>query len=181
MEVVDIFSCVSSSATVIAAGVAVYTMWTWRSQFLYQRKYECILDLRSQLHDASDAASYLSSLREHFSDCIRREVGADSFDADSFPYPLQKAWWDHLSKLHRTWALVEVTLSKGELKNFTVDPHKIEVEMRECVQEIVSLGCAEPPVKLFHIHKQVSDSITSITKNYTALEKECRMVLSKIK
>lgn len=181
MKVVDVFVCASSLATVVAVAVAIFALRSWRSQFWYQRKYECILDLRSQLHGANDAASYLSSLREHFSNRIRLGVGAGTFDEDRFPYPLQQAWWDHLSKLHRTWALMEVTLSKVELKNFTVDPHKIELEMRECVQEIISLGCAEPPVKLFRIHQQVSNSIISITKSYTELEKECRDVLLKIK
>lgn len=181
MKVVDLFSCVSSGATVLAAVVAIYALSSWRSQFKYQRKYECILDLRSQLHGANEAAFYLSSLREQLSESIRTGVDNDLFEPGNFPHELQRAWWDHLSKLQRTWALLEVTLGKSEMKLFTVDPYKLQAEMTSYVNEMINLSCGEPRGSLFQLHKLVSNSIVAVEKQYNLLEQKCRLALTKIK
>lgn len=103
------------------------------------------------------------------------------FEIDSFPYALQAIWWNHLSELHRTWGLMEVTLSKAEIKGFSVTPGMLEDTMRQHVQEIVNLGCGEPTPKLFEINRLVSNFIRTVTDDYNTLEKECRTVLSKLK
>lgn len=180
MKLVDIFSCISSGATVVAALVAVYALSAWRTQFKYQRKYECILDLRSQLHGASEASMYLSSLREHFGESKRTGVDKDLFQPENFPHDLQRAWWDHLSKLQRTWALLEVTLNKAELKIFTVDPHELQRDMTEYVNEMINLSCGEPRGSLLQLHRLVSTSMVAVEKKYNLLELQCRSALTKI-
>lgn len=181
MKLVDIFSCASSGATVVAVLVAIYALNSWRSQFKYQRKYECILDVRSQLHGASEASMYLGSLREHFGDSIRTGVDKDLFQPENFPHDLQRAWWDHLSKLQRTWALLEVTLNKAEIKIFTVNPDELQRDMAGCVNEMISLSCGDPRGSLRELHWLVSNSIVAVEGKYNLLEQQCRIALTKIK
>lgn len=180
MTVVDVFSCISSGATALAAFVAVFALNAWRKQFRYQRKYECILDIRSQLHGANEAALYLSSLREHFSEAIRAGTPPDSLDA-AYPYELHQVWWEHLSKLQRTWALLEITLDRAELQIFTVDPFELQVDVGNYVNEIVSLACAEQIPSLLEVHRMVSNSITSVEGKYKIMETQCRKALTIIK
>ncbi|MBA1209452.1 hypothetical protein [Pseudomonas fulva] len=181
MKVVDLLSCVSSVATVLAVVIAIFALKSWRSQFKYQRKYECILDLRSQLHGANEAATYLNSLCAHFGKMIKTGVESDLFDANKFPYQLQRDWWSHLSNLQRTWALLEVTLNKRELKLFTVDPITLEDDVRNTVKEMIDLSCGEPKVSLGALYQLVSNSIVSVEEKYKILEKQCRSALIKIR
>lgn len=181
MDVVNVFSCIASGATTVAAIAAIFALSSWRSEFKFQRKYECVLDLRSQVHGAKDASSYLGALREHFSEFIRTGIEDDSQTPDGFPYDLQQAWWEHLSRMQRTWTLMEVTLSAGELKNFSITPFKLEDYMKGYVQEFINLGYRVPKVRLLEIHRLGVDSIVEVEKMYKTLEAECRLALSKIK
>lgn len=181
MKVVDLLSCISSVATVLAVVVAILALKSWRSQFKYQRKYECILDLRSQLHGANEAAIYLNSLCAHFGEMIKTGVESDLFDADKFPYQLQRDWWGHLSNLQRTWALLEITLDKSELKLFTVDPITLESDVTNTVKVMIDLSCGEPKGSLVALYQLVNSSVVGVEKKYKLLEKQCRLALTKIR
>lgn len=181
MKVVDLLSCISSGATVLAVVVAIFALRSWRSQFKYQKKYECILDLRSQLHGANEAAIYLNSLCAHFGESIKTGIESDLFDAEKFPYQLQRDWWSHLSNLHRTWALLEITLKKSELKIFTVDPMKLESNVTNTVRKMIDLSCGEPKGSLIELYRLVNSSIVGVEEQYKLLESQCRLALTQIR
>lgn len=181
MKVVDLLSCISSFATVLAVVVAIFALKSWRSQFKYQKKYECILDLRSQLHGANEAAIYLNSLCVHFGEIIKSGTDSDLFDVDKFPYQLQRDWWSHLSKIQRTWALLEVTLEKSEIKFFTVNPNTLEGDVTSTVKQMIDLSCGEPKGSVVALYQLVNSSIVGMEEKYKLLEKQCRLALTKIR
>lgn len=165
----------------IASFIAMRALNSWRAQYKFQKKFECILELRAHLHGAPDPQKYISSIRNHFADTISTGADHDLFDPQHFPFEIQQSWFEHINSMQRTWALLEALLTPNELRSLQLSADILERQVQEVVRQMINIACGEPKGTLFELHKVGTAGMLDIERSYSSLEAQCRVLLKSIR
>jgi len=182
---VSFLSALASLATVAAAITAVIALTLWKAQFLLQKKYDAVIELRTFLHNATHPLIFLESYTTYLEDYVRS--GDDRALSQNFPSEFQREWFSHSADFGKSWDMMEVVLSEEEVSIFSSNQKQIENVLKEAVGALSHLafdggrqGGEEQIKRLLSLRPLFNKYASKIEATYVELEAESRMLMKKL-